>query len=87
MFESMVANRIAQRKKKIVMTIVPGSEQLSGLGHQLLEGAEILRRHGQVGVGVGHQIHHMDGCLSRLGQFNLAEMNSGDQGRIDERRE
>ena len=87
MFETMPADLIAQGKQKVILPVVARSEQRSSLGNQFLISGDILSGHGQVLLGVGNQIHDVDRRFSRLGQFDLAIVSSGDQRRIDQRGE
>src|ERR1035441_8636098 len=55
-FQALAANRIAERKKKIIVIVVMGVEELLRFDHKVLVVLQLLRRDFEIGRLVGEEI-------------------------------
>src|SRR5579862_9995534 len=85
MFYSVSTDLIAQGEKKVILPVMACAEQRPGFGDQFLVRRKFLRRHREVRLIIGDQVHDMNRRLPRLAELNLAIARSRYQWRIDQR--
>src|SRR5438876_2785653 len=84
MLESVMSHFIAQRVKKVILGVMPRTEQRARLGYQRMVSGGLLRRHCESSFALTDRIDDMDWELPGLVQSNLAVVIACNQGRVDQ---
>src|SRR5438445_1555678 len=73
MLESVMSHFIAQRVKKVILVVMPGTEQRARLGHERMVSGCLLRRHGESSFALADHIDDVHWELTGLVRPNSQE--------------
>src|ERR1017187_6324960 len=80
-FQALAANRIAERKKKIIVIVVMGVEELLRFDHKVLVVLQLLRRDFEIGRLVGEEIEEHR-VVRAGGQVDALVIDAGIERRV-----
>ena len=86
MLETEVRDLIAEREQKMIFAIMPGAEQRARFTNELSVFLDKIGRRVQGFVAVGGDVEIMRGCRTGT-EFDAPEVTSGEDRRVDERRQ